>query len=88
MTDTDEKSRIAIIYFDGKPSNWPVWEEKFLARGRRRGYKDILMGKATIPKDGDTIDANTADGKEKLKLRKLNELAYEELILSIDADVE
>jgi len=86
MTDTDEKSRIAIIYFDGKPSNWPVWEEKFLARGRRRGYKDILMGKATIPKDGDTIDANTADGKEKLKLRKLNELAYEELILSINAD--
>jgi len=44
------------------------------------------MGKATIPKDGDTIDANTGDGKEKLKLRKLNELAYKELILSINAD--
>ena len=87
MTDLDEKNgRISIIPFDGKPEHWPVWEEKFLAHGCRREYKDILLGKTSIPGDSDSIDVSTAEGKAKLKIKQLNQLAYEDIIISIIAD--
>jgi len=83
MSEPDDKP-IRGIAFDGKLSEWPIWEEKFMARARRRGYKEILLGTATVPKDSEKIDAMATDAKEKTKLKKLNELAYEELILSIN----
>ncbi len=55
-----------------------------MARAHRRGYKKILLDTATVPKDSEKINLTTTDGKEKTKLKKLNELAYEELILSIN----
>jgi len=55
-----------------------------MARACRRGYKEILLGTATVPKDSDKIDVMATDAKDKTKLKKLNELAYEELILSIN----
>ena len=32
--------------FSGKQVDWQVWSEQFLARARRKGYKDILKGKS------------------------------------------
>ena len=83
MLELDDKL-IQVIAFDGKLSEWPIWEEKFMARARRRGYKEILLGTATVPKDSEKINLTATDGKEKTILKKLNELAYEELILSIN----
>jgi len=44
----------------------------------------VLLGTVAVPKDSDTIDENTAASKESKKAKEMNELAYEELILSIN----
>jgi len=54
-----------VIAFDGKLSEWPIWEEKFMARARRRGYKEFLLGTAMVPKDSKKIDVMATDAKEK-----------------------
>ena len=59
-----------------------MWEEKFLARASHRGYKHILMDESIeIPKLEET-----GLTPEKEKVKKLNEKAYMELILSMDTD--
>jgi hypothetical protein len=55
-----------------------------LDKARRSGIKDILIGKVTITKINKEINEKTDEGKSKLKIFDLNELAYTELILSID----
>jgi gag-polypeptide of LTR copia-type len=57
---------------------------KFLAKARRSGIKDILLGKLTIPKTNDEINEETDEGKTMMKIFDLNKLAYTGLILSID----
>jgi hypothetical protein len=42
MTDL---SIIRVIPFYGKNDEWPTWSEKFLAKARRYGFKDVLLGK-------------------------------------------
>ena len=84
MTDTDTRST-RVIAFSGKQIDWPVWSEKFLARGRRRGYKKILTGAEKVPADKTVIDTSTPAGKEQERIQEANEDAYEDLILSINA---
>jgi hypothetical protein len=83
MIDNKERSLRAIA-FSGKQVDWPVWTEKCLARGRRRGYKKVLLGKEKMPSDAETIDP--VKDQEKSKLQEQNEDAYEDLIMSIDGD--
>ena len=78
MSDVQDEKTIRVIAFNGKKVEWPVWKEKFLARSRRKGYRDVLTGKETPP------DA-TAPRDARSKFDKLNESAFEDLILSIDA---
>ena len=42
MSETGDKKTIRVISFSGKKSEWPIWEEKFLARAARKKYKDVL----------------------------------------------
>lgn len=79
----DEKP-IRVIVFNGKQQDWPVWEAKFLARAKKKGYKNLLVGSDIAPPDGEIIDERTEEGREKKRLREMNEAAYEDLILSID----
>jgi hypothetical protein len=58
MVDED-KTSIKISPFSGKHTDWPVWQEKFLARARRKGYKKILLGQVTIPSNADTAASGT-----------------------------
>ena len=44
-----------------------MWSEKFLARARRKGYKDVLTGKVKTPSDSESIDETTEAGKAKKK---------------------
>ena len=81
---SENEKTIRVLPFNGKKENWSVWEEKFLARAKRKGYKKVLLGKETAPKDSETIDERTDAGKEKKRLKDANELGFEELILSID----
>ena len=54
MSDMREET-IRIIVFDGKSSSWPAWEEKFLARAKRRGYKDLLLRKVSLGPTKDPV---------------------------------
>ncbi len=85
MSDEFEKA-IRIEPFSGKQEDWQVWSEQFLARARRKGFKDILKGKVTVPTDDEMNASNlSADDLKKMKrIRELNDVAYEALLLLID----
>ena len=82
----DKIETIRVLKFSGAKEDWSVWEEKFLARAKGKGYRDVLKGKTTVPDDSHVIDESTDAGKLELKARQANENAYEDLILSIDGD--
>ena len=88
MTDSTYKyeTSIRVISFSGKKKDWIAWEEKFLAKSKRRGYKDILLGKVTIPKSTDTLDPAIDSEKDLIEIREKNESGYTDLILSMDTE--
>jgi hypothetical protein len=81
MTDLNT---IRVIPFYGKVDEWPIWSERFLAKSRHFGFKDLLLGKLSIPKVDENFDEGTESGKKKSIAIEMNEIAYTELILSID----
>jgi gag-polypeptide of LTR copia-type len=81
MTDF---SAIRVLNFSGRKEEWPSWNERFLANAKRSGIKDVLLGKVEIPTSLDVIDEKTEEGKKLLRIADLNEIAFTELILSID----
>ena len=74
--------KILFLDFDGKANNWEGWSEKFLARAKRKGYKELLMGTKAIPTK-DALAADQVDPKD-VEIGDLNEEAFEDIILSID----
>ena len=76
---------IRVISFDGKATTWPSWKETFLAKAKKKGYKKNLQKKVEVIKETETVPDSDPDKKEKLANRELNENAYADLILSIDA---
>ena len=75
MTEESTDKTISKFVFSGKKVDWPVWNEKFLARAKRKEYKTILQGKSKVPDDSAAIDTSTDIGKARAKLRELNEMA-------------
>ena len=70
MMETKESfSSIKVITFSGKKKDWDAWEEKFLAKARRRGYKRILLGEAKIPNDSVVLDPDEEADKDQLLIR-------------------
>src|SRR5210317_239665 len=80
MSDLVLKS-VKVIEFSGKKTDCPVWLRKFKAFATTRLFKDILLGKVTVPDDSVTIDPSTEDGKKLLKLREKNKEAYMTLVM-------
>jgi tellurite resistance-related uncharacterized protein len=81
MTDL---STIRVIPFYGKSEEWPTWSEKFFAKARRYGFKDVLLGKVKVPRTDEEYDMESEEGKKLTIAADINELAYTELIFSID----
>jgi hypothetical protein len=79
-----ELNTIRVIPFCGKVDEWPIWCEKFLLKAKKFGFKDLLLGRLTIPSLDEDFDKLSETGKEKSRIIELNEIAYTELILSID----
>jgi len=79
-----EEKNLKVVTFSGKQEHWKYWEINFLAQARRKKFREILQGTIPIPKDNEKFDLNKPDDKEKLEIREKNELAFEELVLSID----
>jgi hypothetical protein len=62
----------------------PTWSEKFLAKARRYGLKDLLLGKVKVSRTDEDYDMESEEGKKLTIAADMNELAYTELIFSID----
>ena len=58
-TTTIEEKLVRVIKLSGNKQDWQSWSTKFLAKARRKGYKKVLLGKESIPKDSDVLDQNT-----------------------------
>jgi gag-polypeptide of LTR copia-type/Zinc knuckle len=81
MTDMNT---IRVIPFCGKVDAWPIWSEKFLAKSKRYGFKDLLLEKLLILKVVEEYDEVSDIGKKMSRAIELNEIDYTELILPID----
>jgi hypothetical protein len=81
MTDMN---MIRIIPFYGKVDEWPIWSERFLAKSRRFGFKVLLLETLSISTADENFDEGIKSGKKKSIAIEMNEIAYTELILSID----
>jgi hypothetical protein len=77
-------SAIRLLNFSGRKEEWPTWSEKFLAKAKRSGIQDVLLGKLQIPKISEEFEEKSEEGRRMMKNADLNELAFAELILSID----
>jgi hypothetical protein len=77
-------SAIGVLNFSGRKEEWPSWSETFLAKAKRSGIMDVLLGKVEIPTSLVVIDEKTKEGKRLLRITNLNEIAFTVLILSID----
>ena len=81
---SEEKS-IKVIEFTG--TDFKIWSKKFVARANRKGYKGLLEGTEQIPTKSEYDAAEIGSDNSKKKTRrawKLNELAYEDILLSIN----
>jgi len=83
MSAIEEKA-LKVIVFSGRQDDWKFWEVKFLARARRKGFRELLLGNKTIPKDSVKLDPSVPAEKIQIEICEANELAFEELVLSID----
>jgi hypothetical protein len=77
-------SAIRVLNFLGRKEEWPPWSEKFQTKAKRSGIKDVLLGKLQIPKTSEEFEEKSEEGRRMMKNDDLNELAFTELILSID----
>ena len=78
---------IRVLGFSGKTTDWEGWSEKFLARGKRAGYKHLLSGKETIPTVEQykaAVGKSDAESKKVVELADKNDEAFEDIILSMD----
>jgi len=83
MSAIEEKS-LKVIVFSGKQDDWRFWEVKFLVHACCKGFRELLLGNVTIPKDSAILNAMVLAEKKQIDIRKANELAFEELVLSIN----
>jgi hypothetical protein len=72
------------LIFSKRKEEWPTWIEKFLAKAKRSGIKDVLLRNVAISKSSDVIEEKNEEGKDMMKAVERNEIEFAELILSID----
>jgi hypothetical protein len=75
-----------VIPFCGRVEELSIWSERFLAKAKRCGFKDLLLGKLLIPKVDEDIYETSDIEKKKSIIIELNEISYTELILFIDVN--
>ena len=81
MSQEIEKTVKTIPFIPGK-SIWSVWSAQFLARAYNKGCRDILLGTETPPNESSVILDTDTNKEEKLRKRKANTQAYQDLMLS------
>jgi predicted metal-dependent phosphotriesterase family hydrolase len=49
-------SAIQVLSFSRSKDDWPTWNEKFLAKAKRSGIKDVLLEKVLILNSSEVFD--------------------------------
>ena len=89
----EEEKSFHIIEFFGKTADWESWSNKFLSHVKHRKYKILLVSSGSmvevdkVPIQHEYENALECDidiDKKFIKLVGLNELAYDDIILSIN----
>ena len=80
--ETNKEQTLRYLPFKGKQDEWTMWSAKFMSRARKKKYVHILTGKQKVTFED---EANKTD--EEKALEKLNDEAYDDLIMSIDNKV-
>jgi len=83
-----EEKNLKVIVFSGKQEDWKFWEVKFLARAWRKGFRDSCLELWQFGRIQKNFDLNKVDEKAKSEICDKNELAFEELVLSINTSKE
>ena len=83
-SSSKDESNSKELSFNGKKQEWEPWEEKFMARAKRRGYKHILLGKVSIPGSEAILDESNDSDKIKIQVEELNKIAYGDLVTAMD----
>ena len=86
-----EEKSLRVIEFSGKKADWKVWSRKFLARGNKRGYKEIVEGKVKIPSKSvydtsNSVSNPTPFDTKNIRTYEASIVAFEDLILSINGE--
>jgi hypothetical protein len=88
---THGETSIKVVLFSWRMGDRTTWEEKFLARAKRQGYKEILLKKVVIPTE-EMMENNTKESEpiseEEIQRHRymmdLNDNWYNDLVLSMD----
>ena len=75
---------IRVLNFSGKQNDWIMWEAKYKARARMKGWLQVLLGQVVVPKEN--VILTDAQAAEK-NARKANEEGYSDLLLSMEDEV-
>jgi hypothetical protein len=59
-----------VIPFFGKVEELTIWSERFLAKGKHFGFKDLSLGKFSIPRVDEEIDEKSDSRKKKSMIIK------------------
>jgi predicted nucleic acid-binding protein len=81
---TQNGNAIQVLSFSGSKDECPTWREKFIAKAKCSGIKDVFLEGVLIPKSSEVFDEKTEEGKRMLRIIDLNDMAFTKLILSID----
>ena len=65
-----------------------MWTKKVMSIATTRGYRDVLLGKTEVPPQDEVLDENAPNEKAKVKGRKENDKAYNNLILACSSEIE
>ena len=83
MTDENNKElSLQYLPFKGKKEDWEMWSAKFLSKAQKKKYQGILTGEIKVT-FGDEHNKMT----EEKALKKLNEEANNDLIISMEDKV-
>ena len=53
---------IRVLNFSGKQNDWIMWEAKYKARARMKGWLQVLLGQVAVPKENVNLtDAQVAE---------------------------
>ena len=84
---TDALKTIKVIAFNDEKRLFKMWQKKFEAAAKSRGYRKILDGTIKVPPDSQKPSANKPEEKVLMQVRDLNEKAYSDLILSCEGEI-